>query len=207
MWGFSDDILSFIAASFKESFITGQLIGTSPGEAFMLRIKLSIVSAFVVFSPVLAHQIWKFIEPGLYKDEKRFAVPFILSATLLFLTGGIFAYKFVLPITMSFFYEQYLSSGVMPTIKISEHVSMVVQILTGFGVSFELPVISWALARSGFITADTLIGGVRYAIVGIFVVSAVLTPPDAISQLLMAGPLLVLYGVSILVARSAARKE
>lgn len=178
-----------------------QLIGTGVTEAFFTRLKVSLIAAVFVASPLIFYQAWGFVAPGLVQKERRLAMPFVLAATLFFVSGAAFCYVLVFPVGYAFFLEEYANIGVAPQIRISEYLSFAARMLLAFGVTFELPVITFFLARIGFVTHKMLIGGLRYAIVIIFIVAAVLTPgPDVASQMLMAGPLLFLYAVSIGVA-------
>lgn len=178
-----------------------QLIGTGVTEAFFTRLKVSLIAAVFVASPLIFYQAWGFVAPGLVQKERRLAIPFVLAATLFFVSGAAFCYVLVFPVGYAFFLEEYANIGVAPQIRISEYLSFAARMLLAFGVTFELPVITFFLARIGFVTHRMLIGGLRYAIVIIFIVAAVLTPgPDVASQMLMAGPLLFLYAVSIGVA-------
>jgi sec-independent protein translocase protein TatC len=183
-----------------------QVIGTGVTEAFFTKLKVSFIAALFVASPVIFFQAWRFIAPGLYESEKRLAVPFAAAASLFFVAGAAFCYIVVFPVGFRFFLEEYGSIGVAPQLRISEYLSFAARMLLAFGATFELPVVTFFLARLGVVTHRTLIGWVRYAIVVIFVVAAVLTPgPDVASQLLMAAPLLALYALSILVAYLVAR--
>lgn len=185
-----------------------QLIGTGVVEAFFTKLKVSLIAAVFLASPVILYQLWGFIAPGLYDTEKRYARPFVLFGTCFFVTGAAFCYQFVFPVGFAFFLEEYKTIGVLPSIRISEYLSFSARMLLAFGVTFELPVITFFLARLGMVTHHTLIGYLRYAIVIIFVVAAVLTPgPDIASQFLMAGPLLLLYIVSIGVAYAVAKPK
>src|SRR5712691_6146900 len=181
------------------------VIGTGVTEAFFTKLKVSFIAALFLSSPVIFFQAWRFVAPGLYDSEKRLAVPFSLAATLFFVFGASFCYELVFPVGFRFFLAEYASIGVAPQIRISEYLSFAARMLLAFGVTFELPVVTFFLARIGVVTHRTLLGAGRYAIVVIFIVAAVLTPgPDVASQLLMAAPLLVLYGLSIGVAYVAA---
>lgn len=180
---------------------TVHLIGTGVVEAFFTKIKVSVIAGLFIASPVLFYQLWKFVAPGLYDNEKRYALPFVFFGTLFFAAGAGFCYFLVLPVGYRFFIEQYASIGVSPEIRISEYLTFTSRMLLAFGVTFELPVITFFLARIGLVTHQMMIGYLRYAILVIVIVAAILTPtPDAASQLLMAGPLLVLYVVSIGIA-------
>lgn len=178
-----------------------ELIGTGVTEAFFTKLKVSLIAAVFLASPVIFYQAWKFVAPGLYDQEKRYARPFVLAATFFFVLGATFCYWIVFPIGFAFFVQEYGTIGVQPALRISEYLSFSARMLLAFGITFELPVVTFFLARIGTITHRTLLGYARYAVLGIFILAAVLTPgPDIASQMLMAGPLLVLYGVSIGVA-------
>jgi sec-independent protein translocase protein TatC len=182
------------------------LIGTGVTEAFFTKLKVSFIAAIFVASPVVFFQAWRFVAPGLYQTEKRLALPFAMAASFFFLVGASFCYWLVFPVGFPFFLAEYASIGVAPQIRISEYLTFAARMLLAFGVTFELPVVTFFLARIGVVTHRTLLGSGRYAIVVIFIVAAVLTPgPDVASQLLMAAPLLVLYGLSIGVAWLAGR--
>lgn len=177
------------------------LIGTGPTEAFFTKLKVSFIAALFLASPVVFYQVWQFIAPGLYESERRYALPFVFFATLFFLVGAGFCHIVVLPVGYAFFIDQYKSIGVEATLRISEYLTFTSRMLLAFGVTFELPVLTFFFARIGLVTYKTLLGAYRYAIVLIVIVAAMLTPgPDVASQLLMAAPLLILYTLSIGVA-------
>lgn len=184
------------------------LIGTGIVEAFFTKLKVSLIAGFFLASPIVFHQLWMFIAPGLYEHEKRYAIPFVLAATVFFLAGASFCYTLVLPVGYKFFVEQYGTIGVSPEIRISEYLTFTSRMLLAFGLTFELPVITFFLARIGVVTHQMMIGSFRYAVLVIFIVAAVLTPtPDAASQMLMAGPLLLLYIFSIGIAYVFGKKR
>jgi sec-independent protein translocase protein TatC len=177
------------------------LIGTGLVEAFFTKLKVSAIAALFLASPVILYQLWKFVAPGLYQNEKRYAIPFVLFGTSFFLAGAAFCYEAVLPVGYQFFIAQYGTIQVSPQIRISEYLTFTARMLLAFGVTFELPVVVFFLARFGLVTHRMMLQYTRYAILVIFIVAAMLTPgPDVASQLLMAAPLLVLYGLSIGVA-------
>ena len=185
-----------------------QLIGTGMTEAFFTRLKVSFIAAIFVASPVIFFQAWRFIEPGLVAQERRLAIPFVLAATIFFVSGAAFCYVLVFPVGYAFFLEEYANIGVAPQIRISEYLSFASRLLLAFGITFEMPVVTFFLARVGMVDHRMLIGWLRYAIVIVFIVAAVLTPgPDIASQMLMAGPLLVLYVLSIGVAYVFGRRR
>lgn len=178
-----------------------QLIGTGVTEAFFTRLKVSLIAAVFLASPALFYQAWGFVAPGLVDTERRLAIPFVLAATVFFISGATFCYFLVFPVGYAFFLQEYANIGVAPQIRISEYLSFAARMLLAFGATFELPVVTFFLARLGLVTHRMLVSGTRYAIVVIFIVAAVLTPgPDVASQMLMAGPLLLLYVLSIGVA-------
>lgn len=185
------------------------VIGTGVTDAFFTKLKVSFIAGIFVASPAIFYQAWQFIAPGLYEREKRVALPFSIAASFFFVSGAAFCYYLVFPVAFHFFLEEFTSVGIAAQIRVSEYLTFTSRMLLAFGATFELPVVTFFLARVGLVTHRTMIGWLRYAIVAIFVVAAVLTPgPDVASQLLMATPLLVLYGLSIgiayLVARPAA---
>jgi sec-independent protein translocase protein TatC len=180
--------------------------GTSVTEAFFIKLKVSFIAALFLASPVLFFQAWRFVAPGLYDSEKRLAIPFAIAASIFFSLGASFCYWIVFPVGLKFFLTEYASLQAAPIITMSQYMTFTSRMLLAFGITFELPVVTFFLARLGVVTHRTLIGWVRYAVVAIFVLAAVLTPgPDIASQLLMAAPLLVLYVLSILVAYLVAR--
>lgn len=206
-YGFSEALVKLLIAPLAQLRPDVQLlIGTGVGDAFFTKLKVSFIAGLFLSSPLLFFQVWQFIAPGLYEKERRVAFPFALAASFFFCLGGLFCYELVLPIAFEFFLDEYGSIELAPQIRINEYVSFVSSMILAFGVTFELPVASFFLARVGIITHRSLIDWGRYAIVTIFVVSAVLTPgADVASMLLMVAPLLVLYGASIGVAWLVAR--
>jgi len=179
------------------------LIGTGVAEAFFTKLKVSLIAGIFLASPVILYQVWRFVAPGLYANERRYAVSFVGFGTLCFFAGAAFCYRVIFSVGYAFFLREYESMGVTPTLRISEYLSFSARLLLAFGCTFELPVLTFFLARVGLVTPQALVSSWRYAIVGIFVVAAILTPPDVASQLLMAAPLLVLYCISIAVAHLA----
>jgi sec-independent protein translocase protein TatC len=185
-----------------------QLIGTGITEAFFTRLAVSLIAAIFAASPVIFYQAWGFVAPGLVDRERRLALPFVLAATFFFISGAAFCYWLVFPVGYAFFLEEYANIGVAPQIRISEYLSFAARMLLAFGVTFELPVFTFFLARIGLVTHRMLLSSFRYAIVVIFIVAAVLTPgPDVASQMMMACPLLLLYVLSIGVAFVFGRRK
>ena len=206
-YSYAAELFSLLCAPFYSAFPNSPLIGTSPSEAWILKLKVAVFAGVLLTSPALFYQVWMFISPGLYSHERRLALPFIFASTALFVGGAGFCYLTVLPLTFSFFHDEFLSIGVTPTIKIGDQVSMTVAAVTGFGVVFEMPLITFALARLGIIDHSFLITWFKHAVLVIFVIAAILTPPDVLSQFLMAGPLIILYLISIGIAYLTSKRR
>ena len=173
------------------------LIGTGVGEAFFTKIKVSLIAGLFIASPAVFYEVWKFIAPGLYESERRLALPFIVFASLFFAAGGYFCWAVVFKVGYAFFLSEYASIGVTPTIRISEYLAFSAKLMLAFALTFEMPIFAFFLTRLGMVDYKMMLKQFRYAIVIIFVVSAALTPPDMVSQFLLAVPLLFLYGLSV----------
>jgi sec-independent protein translocase protein TatC len=205
---FVETLMGWLIAPLKqlEAATKVQVIGTGLAEAFFTKLKVSFIAGIFLASPVIFYQLWKFVAPGLYEHERRYVKPFVFFGTLFFVCGAYFCYRLVFPTAFGFFLEEYGSISIEPLLKINEYLSFASRLLLAFGVVFELPVFTFFLARTGIVDHRMMIGMWRYAMIGVFIVAAVLTPgPDVASQLLMATPLLVLYVVSIGVAYAFGR--
>lgn len=200
-YSYVPDAIKILSVPLLEKFPKNVLIGTGPAEAMTLRFSVSFALGLIVALPYIMWEIWGFISPALYKTEKKMILPFVGITTFCFLLGSFFSYKIILPITFGFFSDQYVELGLQPQIRISEHISLTIQLLIAFGLIFELPILSFVLARLGILKFNFLLNATRYIIAGIFIVSAILTPPDVVSQLLMAGPLLVMFVISLIVVK------
>ena len=179
---------------------TVNLIYTAPLEILFTKMKLAGFGAIVVAFPVLAYQLYRFVAPGLYRNEKGAFLPFLVAAPLLFLLGAALVYYVMLPFVMWFSLSQQIDGGgvsaaLLP--KVSDYLNLVTALLLAFGLCFQLPVVMTLLGLAGIISSKVMAEGRRYAIVGVVVVAAVVTPPDPISQLMLAVPLVLLYEVSI----------
>jgi sec-independent protein translocase protein TatC len=169
--------------------------------------KVAFFAALIITSPFILYQIWKFIAPGLLPKEKKYVVPFVLSSSFLFISGVLFGYFIALPPAFEFFVS-FNNKYLQAMLSFKDYLSLFVTFLLGFGVSFELPIFMFFLAKLGIVNAKMLSKQRRYAILVIFVVAAILTPsPDALSQILMAIPLMFLYEISIFVVKFAEKKK
>jgi len=184
----------------------GTLIFTSPPEAFFTYMKISFVAGIFLTSPMVFYQFWAFIAPGLYKEEKVYILPVALASALFFVLGAAFCYYVVFDFIFSFFMS-YNQGFVQAMPKLNESLTFVLQLLLAFGIVFELPLVIFFLARLGIVTADMLRSFRRYAILLSFIVSALLTPPDVLSLFLMAGPVMLLYEISILIVAAFGKKK
>ena len=178
-----------------------KMVAIEVQETFFTALKVAFFSGFLVSLPIILWQMWLFLAPGLYDNEKRLIIPFVVGATTMFLIGSAFAYYIVIPYGFAFLVN-FGSTVVSVMPSIGKYVSFFTKLLFGFGIAFELPVFTFFLAIIGLVTDKTLKEFFKYAIVLIFIVSALLTPPDILTQFLMAGPLILLYGVSILIAKA-----
>lgn len=208
-FSFYEPILEWMMVPVKHALPAGtSMIAVEIQETFFTAMKVAFFAGFILSLPVIFWQLWLFLAPGLYEHEKKLVIPFVFFATLMFLIGASFAYYIVVPIGFDFLIA-FGNSVVSVLPSIGKYVGFFTKLMIGFGIAFELPVITFFLAKIGLVTDETLKGFFRYAVVLIFIVAAILTPPDVISQILMALPLLFLYGVSIYIAKifNPAQKE
>jgi sec-independent protein translocase protein TatC len=183
------------------------LIYTGLTEAFFTYMKVAFFASLIITSPFILYQIWQFIAPGLLPREKKYVVPFVISSTFLFISGVLFGYFVALPPAFEFFVS-FNNKYLQAMLSFKDYLSLFVTFLLGFGLSFELPIFIFFLTKLGIVNAEKLSKQRRYAILIIFVVAAILTPsPDALSQILMAIPLMFLYEVSIFVSKFAEKKK
>ncbi|MFZ5477255.1 MAG: twin-arginine translocase subunit TatC [Myxococcota bacterium] len=206
----SQQVFDWLAAPMEAALAAtgkGTLAVTEATEGVFVQMKVAGLVALFASSPVLFWQSWQFVGPGLYEHEKRAVLPLVAASTVLFTSGAAFAYYVVFRFGFPFFLEMN-GENVTAVLSINSYLGLVTTLFVAFGLSFQLPVVVWFLARMGLVDHLDLIRGFRYGVVGIFVVAAVLTPgPDLLSQLLMAAPLLLLYGIGIVVARFATTKK
>ncbi|MGH7766558.1 MAG: twin-arginine translocase subunit TatC [Candidatus Binatia bacterium] len=183
------------------------LIGTAVVEAFFTKLKVAFIAGLFIALPVILRQIWRFVAPGLYAHEKRYARNFVFFGTLFFLLGAWFCYSVIFQLGFGVLLRRYEAIEVRPAIRIGEYLSFASELMLAFGVIFELPVVAYFLTRIGLIDHAFLMRHFRYAVVVIFILAAVLTPPDLVAQVLLTVPLLFIYGVSIGVAYLARKRS
>lgn len=212
---FAKDIYGFLVQPLADA-LAGQpnrhLIFTALYETFFTYVKVAMFGAICVAFPYIAAQLWLFIAPGLYKNERRAFLPFLFASPAMFLLGASFVYYLMLPYAIRFFlgFESPGGHGTLPIelqAKVGEYLSFVMTLIFGFGLCFQLPVLLTLLGRVGLVSSAQLAGARRYAIVGVFAVAAILTPPDAFSMLSLALPLVALYEISILCVRLIEKKR
>ena len=213
---FAEDIYSFLvqpyANAVKDDEVNRRLIFTALHETFITYLKVAFFTAMFVSSPIILTQIWKFIAPGLYKNEKRALLPYLIATPTLFLLGGMLVYYLVMPLAIKFFLTFETSAQVsgLPIqleAKVNEYLSLIMRLIFAFGISFQLPVLLSLLARVGFIDSEYLKKRRKYVIVIIFIAAAILTPPDPITQIGLGIPLLILYELSILSVKIIEKKK
>ena len=193
-----------------------RLIYTGPMEVFFAQLKLSLFAGIFLAFPIIAWQIYSFVAPGLYKNERHAFLPFLIAAPVLFVIGGLFVYFIMLPLIANFAlsFEQVGGNGIATIesqIRVSEYLSLVMALMLAFGISFQLPVIVSLLGKADLISSDTLKKGRKYALVGILAFAAFFTPPDVISQVVLTVPVMILFEISIwcvvLMERGRARED
>jgi len=204
---FRDRVNTFLLQPFKKVMPPGSsFIFTGVTEAFLTYFKIWILTAATVASPVIIHEMWMFVSPGLYEKERRYVYPLIFWGSLSFAAGVIFCYFIVMPNLYRFFVS-YASDFVIPMPDLKGYVSLTLKLLVIFGFLFELPLVAYFLAKVGILNHRFLAKKRRYAILGAFILSAIITPPDPVSQILVAIPLWSLYELSVVIARFFGKKE
>jgi sec-independent protein translocase protein TatC len=203
---FRNQIFDALASPLIKQLPTGaSLITTGVMTPFTTPFKLSIYVALFAAMPYVLYQIWAFVAPGLYRKEKRFAVPLLVSSIILFYTGMAFAYKFVFPVLFKFFAGS-TPTGVQMMPDITSYMDWAMTMFLSFGIAFEVPIAVVLLALTGIVSVEKLAKARGYVVIGIFVIAAILTPPDPISQTLMAVPMWLLYELGLVMARVMAGK-
>ena len=213
---FAENIYRFLVEPYAQAVIDDEvnrrLIFTALHETFITYLKVAFFTAMFVASPIILTQIWKFIAPGLYKNEKKALLPYLVATPTLFLLGGMLVYYLVMPLAIKFFLSfetsaQVSSLPIQLEPKVNEYLSLIMRLIFAFGISFQLPVLLSLLARVGFIDSEYLKKRRKYVVVIIFAVAAILTPPDPITQIGLGIPLLILYELSILSVKMIEKKQ
>lgn len=198
---FAKDLYQWVSAPLVAQLPEGSsMIATQVASPFLTPFKLAVYTAIFLGVPYLLHQIWAFVSPGLYRHEKRFAVPLLISSILLFYAGMLFVYYLVFPLIFAFFTGIDLG-GVAIMTDINEYLNFVLKMFLAFGIAFEIPIATMLIVWSGITTADAIASKRPYIIVGCFVIGMLLTPPDVISQLLLAVPSWLLFEIGVYIAR------
>ena len=196
-----EPIMAWVIAPLREALPAGgQIAAIKMGEQFFTAVSVAFFASLVISLPVIFYQFWAFLAPGLYEHEKKLVIPFVAGATGMFIAGALFAYYFVFPVGFKFLVN-FGGGQTSAVISIAEYLGFFLKLMFGFGLSFELPIIAALLAFFGFVDDRDMKDFFRYAIVIIFIVAAVLTPPDVMSQFMMATPMIVLYGAAIILVK------
>lgn len=207
LFPFANTIYSFVAEPMQRLLPEGtSMIATEIASTFLTPFKLVLVSAFCLAMPVILHQVWQFISPGMYRHEKRIAAPLLASSVVLFYAGLAFAYYVVFPLVFGFF-SGITPEGVNYTPDIARFLDTALKLFLAFGVAFEIPIATVLIISSGVITANELAAKRPYIIIACFVVGMLLTPPDVISQVLLAGPMWLLFEIGIIFGRLVKKKR
>ena len=213
---FAENIYSFLLAPYAEAVkddeVNRRMIFTALHETFITYLKVAFFAAIFITSPIILTQIWKFVAPGLYKNEKRALLPYLIATPTLFLLGGMLVYYLIMPLAIKFFLSfetttQFTNLPIQLEAKVNEYLSLIMRLIFAFGISFQLPVLLSLLARVGFVDSEYLKKRRKYVIIIIFSVAAILTPPDPITQIGLGIPLLILYELSILSVRLIEKKK
>ncbi len=200
LFSWAKDLYHLLALPLLENLPKdGHMIATDPITPFMIPLKVAFLTTFLITLPHTLYQLWAFVAPGLYQHEKRLVIPLIASSTLLFFTGMSFAYFLVLPMVFKFMHAA-TPEGVAMMTDISSYLDFVIGLFLAFGAAFEVPVVVVILVRMGIVSIEKLKASRSYVIVGAFVVAAVVTPPDVVSQLMLAVPLCLLFEIGLLVS-------
>ena len=203
----SANIFDFLIQPLLKVLPAGRgLIYTAPQEAFFTYVKLSLWGAIMLAFPIIASQIWMFVAPGLYRHERKAFLPFLVATPVLFIMGAALAYYGVIPLALKFF-AHFETAEIRQENRVSEYLSFFMTLIFGFGLAFQMPVLLTLMGKVGLISSDTLKSKRRYAIVGVFIVAAVATPPDPVSQISLALPMIALYELSILSVRMVEKKR
>ncbi|NGZ04912.1 MAG: twin-arginine translocase subunit TatC [Magnetococcales bacterium] len=206
-WGFSEEIFAFLIRPLKELLgPNDKMIFTGLHEAFFTYLKVSLFGGLVIALPVLLSQLWLFVAPGLYESEKKSFLPFLLMTPGLFFLGAAMAYTFVFPLAFKYFLS-FATPDIAAMPSISEYLSLIMLLMLAFGLVFEMPIALLLLIKTGAVSTQALVDKRRYHIVFAFVLAGIITPPDPISQIMLAIPMCLMYEISIILGRGIERKR
>ncbi len=204
---FAEELFQVLIFPLKQNMEEGkQLIFTNLPEMFFAYLKTALVAGILASAPLLFYQLYMFVAPGLYRHERKLVIPFVISSTILFVGGSLFGYFIVFPFGFRFFLG-FASDSIQALPSVKEYFSFAIKLLFAFGLVFELPVVAFFLGRMGILTPEFMRKKRKYAILSIFAMGAILTPPDVVTQCMMAGPLIILYEISILVVKTARKRK
>src|SRR5438093_9402946 len=205
-WTFADTLFRVVAVPIRKTGV--EMIVTSPTQAFNLELKLALLAAIFLAAPFILGQVWLFISPGLYKHERRYALPFIVSSSLLFALGGMFGYFVAFPFALQFLIQWAVGMGLVPRISASEYFDLFIMVELGLAIIFEIPALIFVLARIGLVSGPFLLRNTRYVVLIAFVVAAIITPTtDIPNMMMMAVPMVLLYLLGVLVAYVFGKKR
>ncbi|MGD8386934.1 MAG: twin-arginine translocase subunit TatC [Desulfobacteraceae bacterium] len=204
---FAEYLFQILTLPLKQNMAEDQqLIFTNLPEMFFAYLKTALVTGILASAPVIFYQLYMFVAPGLYRSERKLVVPFVIVSTILFVGGSLFGYFIVFPFGFRFFLS-FANESIQALPSVKEYFSFAIKLLFAFGLVFELPVVAFFLGKLGIITPELMRAKRKYAILLTFAMGAILTPPDVVTQCMMAGPLIVLYEISIVVVRMARKKK
>ncbi|MBF0153112.1 MAG: twin-arginine translocase subunit TatC [Magnetococcales bacterium] len=208
-WGlFSQELFAFLSQPMREILgSTGKMVMTAPHEAFFTYARISFFAGLFLSIPVVLTQLWLFVAPGLYQNEKKAFLPFLIAAPVLFFVGGAVAYYVVFPTAFRYFLGLVTDQSIETMITMRSYLDLVIALIFAFGLTFELPVALLLLVKAQIISVQTLVNKRRYNVVLVFVIAAVLTPPDPISQILLAIPMMLMYEISIFLGRRIEKRR
>src|SRR5215471_13241856 len=206
-WTFADYLFKAVQRPILKAGVSS-LVFSTPTEGFNLELKLAVMAAIFLAAPFILGQVWLFISPGLYKHERRYALPFIFFSSLLFVVGGLFGYFVAFPFALRFLLEWEKNMGVTALINATQYFDLFIMVELGLAIIFEIPAVIFVLSRIGLVSGSFLLRNTRYAILAAFIIAAVITPTtDIPNMMMMAGPMVLLYMLGVLVAYLFGKKR
>ena len=204
---FSKQLFSFLILPLTEVLpADSHLIFTSLPEMFIAYVKVALIAGITLAIPIIFYELWMFLAPALYQGEKRYLIPFVLFSSILFAAGALFGYFVVFPYGFKFFIS-FATEDIQALPSVKQYFSFTIRLLLAFGLVFELPVVVFFMTKIGLITPDSMKRFRKFAILGSFIMAAILTPPDAATQIMMALPIIILYEISIIISKGVYRKK